>query len=249
MLSLGFSRSLNTILMLKKFSNIPGGHGSLVVQVVSWRFTRVFNKFFVYNNNRVESATSKTPEKTFWFNFQGNFEENLWMTLKIRTSWSPVSKTVLHKPASDIIKRIPLSNNTVQRCIDEMSIKLKVSCAIFLQTIYFSIQLDESTLPGNEALLLAYDPKIHEELLFARTLTTDTKDESIFNVFKDYFMEKAIFIKYNISSFGWGTCHGWALPWICKPLKTKYTRGVSNTVLVTQWRYPSTIFSCQKSEC
>ncbi|CAH1993537.1 unnamed protein product [Acanthoscelides obtectus] len=32
-----------------------------------------------------------------------------------------ILKTVLHKPASDIIKRIPLSNNTVERHIDEMS--------------------------------------------------------------------------------------------------------------------------------
>ncbi|CAH1983396.1 unnamed protein product [Acanthoscelides obtectus] len=32
-----------------------------------------------------------------------------------------VLKTVLHKPASDIIKRIPLSSNTVERRIDEMS--------------------------------------------------------------------------------------------------------------------------------
>ncbi|CAH2000650.1 unnamed protein product [Acanthoscelides obtectus] len=29
-----------------------------------------------------------------------------------------VLKTVLHKPASDLIKRIPLSNNTVERRID-----------------------------------------------------------------------------------------------------------------------------------
>ncbi|CAH2001640.1 unnamed protein product, partial [Acanthoscelides obtectus] len=32
-----------------------------------------------------------------------------------------VLKTDLHKPASDIIKRIPLSNNTVERRIDKMS--------------------------------------------------------------------------------------------------------------------------------
>lgn len=67
----------------------------------------------------------------------------------------------------------------------------------YLQTFYFSIKLDESTLPGNEALVLAYirfamDQEIHKELLFARTLTTDTKGESIFNVLKDYFTEKAI---------------------------------------------------------
>lgn len=74
---------------------------------------------------------------------------------------------------------------------------LKVTCIIYLQTTYYSMQLDESTLPDNEVLLLAYvrfvmDQEIHEELLFARTLTTDTKGESIFNVLKDYFIEKAI---------------------------------------------------------
>ncbi|CAH1976268.1 unnamed protein product [Acanthoscelides obtectus] len=50
----------------------------------------------------------------------------------------------------------------------------------YLQTTHFSIQL-ESTLPDNAALLLAYvrfimNQEIYEELLFARTLITDTKD-------------------------------------------------------------------------
>ena len=59
-------------------------------------------------------------------------------------------------------------------------------------------------MPGNEALLLAYvrfimDQEIHEELLFARTLTKDTKGESIFKVLEDFFIEKAIPLSNIIS--------------------------------------------------
>ncbi|CAH1990456.1 unnamed protein product, partial [Acanthoscelides obtectus] len=82
-----------------------------------------------------------------------------------------VLKTVLHKPASHIIKRIPLSNNT----------DIESFLCNCLQTNHFSIQLDESTLPNIAALLLAYgrfimNQEVYEELLFARTLITDTKD-------------------------------------------------------------------------
>ncbi|CAH1985764.1 unnamed protein product [Acanthoscelides obtectus] len=74
----------------------------------------------------------------------------------------------------------------------------------YLQTTHFSIQLDESTLPDNAALLLAYvrfimNQEIYEELLFARTLITDTKGESIFHVLKDYFIEKPIPLSNIIS--------------------------------------------------
>ncbi|CAH1981595.1 unnamed protein product [Acanthoscelides obtectus] len=74
----------------------------------------------------------------------------------------------------------------------------------YLQTTHFSIQLDESTLPDNAALLLAYvrfimNQEIYEELLFARTLITDTKGESVFHVLKDYFIEKAIPLSNIIS--------------------------------------------------
>ncbi|CAH1995431.1 unnamed protein product [Acanthoscelides obtectus] len=115
-----------------------------------------------------------------------------------------VLKTVLHKPASDIIKRILLSNNTVERRIDEMRSDIESFLCNYLQTTHFSIQLDESTLPDSAALLLAYvrfimNQEIYEELLFARTLITDTKGEPIFHVLKDYFNEKAIPLSNIIS--------------------------------------------------
>ncbi|GBP70756.1 SCAN domain-containing protein 3 [Eumeta japonica] len=92
-----------------------------------------------------------------------------------------ILKTVLHKSSFDILKRTPLSNNIVQRRIDEMSSDFESFLCDYLRTTHFSIRLDESTLPGNAVLLLAYvrfvmGEKIHEELLFAKTLKTDTKD-------------------------------------------------------------------------
>uniref|UniRef100_A0A5S6R5B3 DUF4371 domain-containing protein n=1 Tax=Trichuris muris TaxID=70415 RepID=A0A5S6R5B3_TRIMR len=78
---------------------------------------------------------------------------------------SEVLRTVLHKPAAEIMKKIPLSNSTVQRRLDEMA-----------------ADLDETVLPRNEALLLAY----------VRQLETDTKGQSIFLVVEEFFREKRI---------------------------------------------------------
>ncbi|KFM62868.1 SCAN domain-containing protein 3, partial [Stegodyphus mimosarum] len=108
-----------------------------------------------------------------------------------------VITTVLHKPATDIIRKIPLSNNSVQRRIDEMAENIEESLCNYLQTCQFSIQLDESTLPTNEALLLSYvrfikDEKICQEMLFATNLETDTKGETIFDTLQKFFDEKEI---------------------------------------------------------
>jgi len=59
------------------------------------------------------------------------------------------------------------------------------------------LQLDESTLPSNESLLLAFvrfikEEQICQELLFAKLLETDTKGKSIFDVLEMYFKEKCI---------------------------------------------------------
>ncbi|XP_013927350.1 PREDICTED: protein ZBED8-like, partial [Thamnophis sirtalis] len=110
---------------------------------------------------------------------------------------SEVLSIVLHKSPHDIIKTIPLSNNSVQRCIDEMAENVEdVLCSI-LRTTDFALQLDESTLPGNESLLLAYvrfikDESLTQELLFARQLKTDTKGESVFHLVEQFFKDKEI---------------------------------------------------------
>uniref|UniRef100_A0A5S6QDL0 DUF4371 domain-containing protein n=1 Tax=Trichuris muris TaxID=70415 RepID=A0A5S6QDL0_TRIMR len=91
---------------------------------------------------------------------------------------SEVLRTVLHRPAAETIKSIPLSNNTVQRRIDEMGNDVEETLCKFLKNRKFSLQTDESALPGNEALLLAYvrfikEEELSQEFLFARQLVTD----------------------------------------------------------------------------
>ncbi|KFD57043.1 hypothetical protein M514_01928 [Trichuris suis] len=109
----------------------------------------------------------------------------------------PVISTVLHRQAAETISSIPLSNNTVQRRIDDMAKDVEETLCNFLKNTEFSIQLDESTLPSNEALLLAYvrfikEEQLVEEFLFARELVTDSRGKSIFRVVKEFFKEKRI---------------------------------------------------------
>ena len=73
---------------------------------------------------------------------------------------------------------------------------------------------EEYTLPGNEALLLAYVRYIHEEImaeemLFARTLVTDKNGDLSTKSWKISF--KKTKFRCIISSLcqKWGACNGW----------------------------------------
>ena len=60
-----------------------------------------------------------------------------------------------------------------------------------------SLQIDESTLTGNDALVLAYvrfiqAEKLVEEMLFARPLVSNSSGESIVKVVGYFFLEKEI---------------------------------------------------------
>ncbi|KFD53318.1 hypothetical protein M513_05799, partial [Trichuris suis] len=91
-----------------------------------------------------------------------------------------ILETVLYQPALTIISEIPLSRHTVQRRIDAMAQDIEATLCGILKNTEFALQLDESTLPGNEAVLLAYvrfikQERLAQELLFAKELLTDTK--------------------------------------------------------------------------
>uniref|UniRef100_A0A5S6QD77 DUF4371 domain-containing protein n=1 Tax=Trichuris muris TaxID=70415 RepID=A0A5S6QD77_TRIMR len=97
-----------------------------------------------------------------------------------------------------------MSKDTVQRRIDEMAMDVEEALCDLLRRTEFVLQLDESTLPGNEALLLAYvhfikDEQLTQEFLFARELSTDTKGESIFRIVGHFFKQKAIPLKNMIA--------------------------------------------------
>ena len=109
-----------------------------------------------------------------------------------------VIKTVLHKSPEQVIKSIPLGDNSVQRRVDQMAENVEETLSKMLMTTEFSLQLDEYTFPRNESLLLAYVRFIKgggllcQELLFARLLETDTKGESVYRAVDYYFQEKSI---------------------------------------------------------
>ncbi|XP_064122484.1 uncharacterized protein LOC135226707 [Macrobrachium nipponense] len=90
----------------------------------------------------------------------------------------------MHQSPHEVTSVISLSNSSVSRRIDEMAADVENQLLVSkLQVNDFSLQLDESTLPDNSALLMAFVRfldvnDICQGMLFALKLTTDTKGES-----------------------------------------------------------------------
>ncbi|XP_068201641.1 zinc finger BED domain-containing protein 5-like [Palaemon carinicauda] len=116
-----------------------------------------------------------------------------------------MTEIMLGEKASKEIKKIPLSNDTVKKRITSMAENVKVQLVSQLQqSLYFSLQLDESTDIGNEANLLCfvryiYCGEVHDEFLFCRPLPTNTTGEAIFNVGNDFIVQ---------NEHSWSRCVG-----------------------------------------
>ncbi|XP_071744157.1 SCAN domain-containing protein 3-like [Lepeophtheirus salmonis] len=91
----------------------------------------------------------------------------------------------------NVVKAMPLSNNTVTGRTDEMAQDIETQLVKKLKSRNFSLQMDESTLRDSEVVLLAYASYIDkgefaEEMLFCKSLETITFAPVIYGKLTNY---------------------------------------------------------------
>ena len=100
--------------------------------------------------------------------------------------------------ASEQLKQISLSNDTVKSRIVEMSSNIKDKVIMKAKrSPFFAIQLDESTDVQNLSQLLVFirfigEGKIEDEFLFCRPLNGTTKGVDVMNSVEDFFKENGL---------------------------------------------------------
>lgn len=114
-----------------------------------------------------------------------------------------VAKCLLNDKQTKKIQAVALSDNTVSRRIESISLWLENEVCNELKTsACWALQVDESTDVADSAILLAFVRYVHhsevkEELLFCKALTSNATGEAISNLVDGYLTE------HDIS---WRTC-------------------------------------------
>ena len=106
-----------------------------------------------------------------------------------------MAEIMIDKKAADELKKVPLSNNTVSRRIDDMSDDITEQVVNKIkQAGQFALQLDEMTDVSGDAQLLAFVrykdvSDINEHILFCKRLPGKTTGEEMFHVIDSFFKE------------------------------------------------------------
>uniref|UniRef100_A0A3Q3B1D1 C2H2-type domain-containing protein n=1 Tax=Kryptolebias marmoratus TaxID=37003 RepID=A0A3Q3B1D1_KRYMA len=110
-----------------------------------------------------------------------------------------VISTVLERDPTQVLKSIPLSNDTVAWRINEMGADTEEQLCAILKDSPFTLQLDETTTSDNNALLMAYvrfkassSAEMAEEFFFSKYLKPYTKGQTIIDALNSYLQEKSI---------------------------------------------------------
>ena len=114
-------------------------------------------------------------------------------------------QTVLCENEASKLKSIPLSNDTIQHRIADISMDLKLQVVERINSCgKYAIQLDESTDISNDAQLLTYvryvfNGQFQENMLFCKTLPTNTTSAEIYSVINEFF---------GANNINWENCLG-----------------------------------------
>ena len=132
-----------------------------------------------------------------------------------------VIKTVLHKSPEQVIKSIPLSDNSDQRRVDKMTENVEETLSKMLMTTEFSLQLDESTF--RVRIATSRICTLHQGWITVSRIIVCTSPgnryqrrisvSSCGGLFPE---KKHSTYKHHLTCYRWCPVHGWSPPWISK---------------------------------
>ncbi|XP_068240050.1 protein FAM200C-like [Palaemon carinicauda] len=114
---------------------------------------------------------------------------------------------VLGEGSQRKLSKISFSDNTVKRCIDELSEDIKEQVLDKIKASrFFEIQCDESTDVAHLCQLLVYsrfmdEGTVKEEILFAATLEATAKAINVFSKVHEFFHEYGLSWEKLVSTF------------------------------------------------
>ena len=116
-----------------------------------------------------------------------------------------IVKRILGDKAEQEIRKTPLSNNTIQKRIVDLSANIEETVQTKLQsTVEFALQVDESTDISGKPQLLTFirfvdGNQIINQFLCCKEMSLTTRDQDVFDILSAYFE------KWNLS---WNSCIG-----------------------------------------
>ena len=122
----------------------------------------------------------------------------------IMPSCKIIVRTMLGEEAECEVSKVPVSDNTITRRVDDLSNNISGILSEILQNNNFALQVDETTDITGKAQLLAFvrfenEGEIMENFLCCKELPETTKGHDIFNILSSYLES------YNLS---WNQCVG-----------------------------------------
>ncbi|XP_046688548.1 zinc finger MYM-type protein 6-like [Homalodisca vitripennis] len=108
-----------------------------------------------------------------------------------------MAKIMIGEDAGKLLLKIPLSNNTISRRIDDISEDINNQLINSLRGKEFGIQLDEATDSHKDANLICYvryvnENQLIEDLLFCKEIEGGTSGKELFDIVNNFMAENDI---------------------------------------------------------